>query len=1348
MTSPLRTLGPAVFALALLLPAAVTHAAVQSDPGVRHATTMGAVGVAQRVSDLMREQAIEDASGLRPERDAEEKEKAHEHVDRTHLLQNPASPFVSEFGNQLPQARISLGTAEVLSPQSIGLSFTGATLNGTNPTSSFPPDCMGAVGPTQYAVFVNGRLVTFNKTTGVADGVLNADPDVFFSSVRGSSRTSDPRIRYDRLTGRWFLIIINTSTPNRILFAVSDAASAGTITGSTAFTYFYIPIDTTPPTISSTCLADYPTLGLDANALYIGTNDFCGASGSYNGTDLYVVRKTSIMGAGPIVVTAFRQLATASGAGPYTPQGVDNYDPAATEGYVIGTDNVSYGLLQLRRVSNPGGTPTLSSNFSITVPATDVPLNSPHLGNTRGTTGYLDALDDRLFAAHIRNGQLWTAHNIGVNNTGVSSGTLTRDGSRWYQINVPAGSGTPTLVQAGTVYAASASNTTDQRNYWIPSIMVSGQGHSAMGFSTAGTNERANSATVGRLVGDATGAMQTPVLITSSSTAYNPPSDPGSSGYGRRWGDYTYTSLDPLDDMTMWTVGMFCNATNSYGVRVTKLVAPPPATPSALADITAGQGSVTLTLSGTSSSGSGFYDPGANLSGVPAFNHLSASITAGGATGTPPAVVSAAYLTPTTVQLVLNASAATANVGSERYTITVTNPDGQTAAAAVVHVIGTQPTVVIAAGPSQAEGNGGTTPFDFTVNLSSAATSPVVVRYQTADGTATVADSDYVAASDSIAIAAGQSSGTIHLTVKGDTKYENGETFTVTLTSATNATLGATLTATGTIANDDSQPTLSIVASAGVTEGGSGNTPLVFGVTLSNPSAFAAAASYATADNSATTADNDYQAASGTVTIPAGQTAGSVSVDVVGDTKYENNESFTVTLASPSGGTLGNAVATGTISNDDPMPALSIDDVAHLEGEGGTTLFRFTVSLSASSGLPASVDYATADSTATLGNSDYQSASGELLFPAGATTRTLDVLVNGDSTAEADEVFMVALSNPTSATIARTSGIGTIQNDDATPLLSVTGVTASEGNTGVTPFVFHVGLSNPSAQSVTVHYATTDSTATLANGDYAEASGLLSIPALAISASITVDVLGDGCGESDEAFKLTLSNAGNAAIATATATGTILNDDDLTPPAVTVIAPNGGEALEVLGTVDIHWTATDSVGVTGVDILLSRDDGASYPEVLASAQPNSGQFLWTVTPPASAAARVQVRAHDAGCNLGSDASDAGFEIADHVTGVAGEAPVTAFALGAVRPNPSNGAVQFVYQLPRDAVVRLSIVDVQGREIALIAGGATGMGRHAAVWTGTTPGGQAPRGLYFVRFAAGGKVFTRRFALIR
>jgi hypothetical protein len=204
---------------------------------------------------------------------------------------------------------------------------------------------MGAVGPSQFFVFVNGLLRTFNKTTGVADGVINADPDTFFSSVMTKgfvNFTSDPQIRFDRLTKRWILAIIDVPSssfssigdkPNRALIAVSDAASNGVISASTVWSFYYIQQDMIGQTSSTGEFLDYDSLGVDTNALYIGGNMFVAncTSNCFAGTSAFVVRKSSILNGGPIVVTAFRGLIT-GGDGPDSPRGVDNYDPAATEG--------------------------------------------------------------------------------------------------------------------------------------------------------------------------------------------------------------------------------------------------------------------------------------------------------------------------------------------------------------------------------------------------------------------------------------------------------------------------------------------------------------------------------------------------------------------------------------------------------------------------------------------------------------------------------------------------------------------------------------------------------------------------------------------------------------------------------------------------------------------------------------------------------------------------------------------------------------------------------------------------------------------------------------------------------
>ncbi len=661
-----------ILGLALGLQAPGSSAAPAGDiPGVPYT---GARGIPETVSQIMARQRLADLGPAKPQRIMPEHD-----VDRSGLPQDPAAPTAPAWPPRLPgQPRIA-GSS---SPQTPGLGFTGATLADT---AAFPPDSMGTVGPTQFVVFVNGRIRTFNKTTGVADGVINANPDVFFSSVMTpvtppvvTTFTSDPQVRYDRLSGRWFLSIIDvpctnafctTLAANRWLLAVSNAASGGTITGATVWTFFFFAGD-------ATNFLDYPSLGVDANALYTGGNMFTGA-GSFVGTNGYVVQKSSVLGTGPIFMTKFANLATGAAEGPFAPRGVDNYDPSSTEGYFIGVSVLAFSRLDIRRVSNPGSaTPTISANLLLTVPTTSSQIPVAHLGNTGGNNGRLDSLDDRLFQAHIRNGRLWTAHNIGVDASGVGGGTATtkRMAVRWYELNgirSTDNGGVPVVVQSGTVFDNAATVST-ARQFWIPSVMVSGQGHAALGFSTAGTTFAADDATVGRLAGDTLGTTQTVAIYTATSSAYNPPSDPGGVA-GRRWGDYSYTSLDPLDDMTMWSAQEFCDSTNSYGLRVVKLIAPPPATPSSTnqpGGVAAGQPSVSVVVTGTSASGSGFYDPGANLA-APAlpFTHLSASV-GGGVT-----VNSAMFNSPT--QVTLDISTVGAVAGAQN--VTITNPDGQSA---------------------------------------------------------------------------------------------------------------------------------------------------------------------------------------------------------------------------------------------------------------------------------------------------------------------------------------------------------------------------------------------------------------------------------------------------------------------------------------------------------------------------------------------------------------------------------------------------------------------------------------------------------------------------------------------
>lgn len=198
----------------------------------------------------------------------------------------------------------------------------------------------------------------------------------------------------------------------------------------------------TPSTSAATCSAPFP---------------------AHSSTARVLLSASSVLSGGPVVTTAFGGiLPNGSSDGPFAPRGVDNYATGTNEGFFIGISNAAFGRVNMCRIANPDGVPIISADIPITVSSTSFPITVDHLGDTGGTGGNLDALDDRLFAAHIRNGRMWTSHNIAVLDTGVASGTNAqrRDAVRWYELVVPPTTGTPTVNQTGT--------TSTTRSRWPP----------------------------------------------------------------------------------------------------------------------------------------------------------------------------------------------------------------------------------------------------------------------------------------------------------------------------------------------------------------------------------------------------------------------------------------------------------------------------------------------------------------------------------------------------------------------------------------------------------------------------------------------------------------------------------------------------------------------------------------------------------------------------------------------------------------------------------------------------------------------------------------------------------------
>jgi hypothetical protein len=325
------------------------------------------------------------------------------------------------------------------------------------------------------------------------------------------------------------------------------------------------------------------------------------------------------------------------------------------------------------------------------------------------------------------------------------------------------------------------------------------------------------------------------------------------------------------------------------------------------------------------------------------------------------------------------------------------------------------------------EGNTGATSATFTVYLSKAYSQDVTVHYATADGTAT-AGSDYTGASGDVTISGGLglTSQTFTIDITGDRVWEPTETFTVNLSSPVNATIvDGQEQGIGTIYDDE--PVISI-DDVTVTEGaGTSSVNATFTVWLSDTSDVDVTVHYVLADGTAT-GGNDFTGGSGDVTIPANQYSQTFTVAVLGDRVGESTETFLVNLSAPVSAGIADSQGVGTIIDNEPR--ISISDVTKKEGNGGKIQFIFTVTLLVAYDETVTVNYATANGTATAG-SDYTAKNGTLTFAPGVTSQIIIINVTPDKTKEADEKFYVNLSGPSSNVfLFDAQGVGTIQDDD------------------------------------------------------------------------------------------------------------------------------------------------------------------------------------------------------------------------------------------------------------------------------------------------------------------------------
>ncbi len=383
---------------------------------------------------------------------------------------------------------------------------------------SIPPDTVGAVGPDHFVASVNSNISIYEKATGVR--LVNTGLAGFLNS----SGVGDPRVVFDPDSQRW--IILASDFDNQLFFAVSTTSDP---TGS-FFRFNFI----TDLGADAGTFPDYPTLGVDERGIYTGV--FPAGSGPARMT-IFAIDKAPLVAANPSLgtVTAFRNL-TFEGA----IQPAVHYEDDGGA-YCISVNGVN--RLRVRRVNPPLTNPTLQNVGFVTVQNHNSPPDAPSMGSTTP----LDTVGDRLMNAVYINGSIWTTHCVA---------SMTRSGARWYEVDP---GDLSAAVQFGTI--------NDPVMYFLfPTIAVNEAGDVVIGFSATSPSMFAGAWVTGRRASDPPGEMGVPFEYRAGLGPYN-----NLDGFGRnRWGDYSLTSLDPVDG-TFWTIQERARNNNTWATTIAQL---------------------------------------------------------------------------------------------------------------------------------------------------------------------------------------------------------------------------------------------------------------------------------------------------------------------------------------------------------------------------------------------------------------------------------------------------------------------------------------------------------------------------------------------------------------------------------------------------------------------------------------------------------------------------------------------------------------------------------------------------------------------------------------------------------
>jgi hypothetical protein len=397
--------------------------------------------------------------------------------------------------------------------------------------TSIPPDTQGAVGP-------NHLMVTLNRGVRIQDRLGSALSTVSLASFwtsTGATGVFDPRVVYDPFNNRW------------IFASASDAQSAtsSVVVGVTQtsdptgkWNLYRITADSGGMT-----WADFPSLGFNKDWVVVTVNMFGNVSGAFQNSQIFVGTKSALYAGNP---ATFRSFTEPSG---FTQAPAVTYDNALGTMYLVDDFNGNFGGNGLLRISTITGTVgseayTASTAFPTTANTwASQPANGADFAPQMGTSNRIQNGDSRMLKVVYRNGSLWAAQNAFL-----PASTPTRTAAQWWQFKSDG-----TVQQFGRV-----DDPTGALFFAYPTIAVNAQNDALLGYSKFSASQFASADYSVRLASDPPNTMRSDVLLKAGEAVYFKTFGSGQN----RWGDYSNTVVDPVNDLDMWTIQEYASSPN------------------------------------------------------------------------------------------------------------------------------------------------------------------------------------------------------------------------------------------------------------------------------------------------------------------------------------------------------------------------------------------------------------------------------------------------------------------------------------------------------------------------------------------------------------------------------------------------------------------------------------------------------------------------------------------------------------------------------------------------------------------------------------------------------------------